>query len=144
MSESNRIREVVPAITPDYLKRRQEAGWRLHAVEWLREGAPEPGEPLHREELPYGVQIAGDCLHLEENPYEMRVLVTMTDLIVDDTPLSGVASALNGEGLRTRRRTPWAPGDVFNLLPRMIEAGPRLFTREEWVRRRGRLMQKLG
>jgi hypothetical protein len=32
---------------------------------------------------------------------------------------------------------------VFELLPRLIEAGPRIFTSEEWIERRKRLGQLL-
>jgi hypothetical protein len=52
-----------------------------------------------------------------------------------------VAEELNRQGHRTREGKAWTPAALFNLLPRMIEAGPRLFVSEEWTRRRRRLPQ---
>jgi hypothetical protein len=118
------------------------SGWRLVALEWERESEstePEPAESARVEEVPYGVQISGDGFHLIESPAEMRVLMTAVNLIVDDAPLSGVADELNRQGFRTRTGAKWTPTAVFNLLPRMIETGPRIFTNDEWVERRKRL-----
>jgi len=50
-----------------------------------------------------------------------------------------VADELNRRGLRQRDGQTWTPGALFNLLPRMIEVGPRLFVSEEWTQRRQRL-----
>jgi hypothetical protein len=47
---------------------------------------------------------------------------------------------LNQRGLQTRLKSTWTPGSVFDMLPRLIEVGPRVFSSEEWVMRRGRLM----
>jgi hypothetical protein len=53
--------------------------------------------------------------------------------------MSRVADELNRLGYRTRKAVKWTPAAVFDLLPRMIEAGPRIFTKEEWVSRKRRL-----
>jgi hypothetical protein len=85
--------------------------------------------------------VAADCSHLEEDRTEKRALLLIMDLIVQDRPLSQVASGLNQAGFRTRLGTPWSPVSVFNMLPRLIEVGPRIFSSEEWTARRERLMR---
>ena len=67
--------------------------------------------------------------------------MSAVNMIVDDLPMSGIAAELNRQGYRTRRDSPWTATAVFDLLPRMIEAGPRIFTREEWANRRRRLIR---
>jgi hypothetical protein len=64
------IREAVSVLpSPEHLKQRETAGWRLAAVEWEREVQAEPTPTseglVSGEEIPYGTRIAGDCLHLE-------------------------------------------------------------------------------
>ena len=140
---NERIREEmsVPP-SPDYWNRKSEAGWRLAAVEWIREvkGA-EPVPPDPAQEIPYGLKIADDCAHLEVHPTEREALMTMLELIVQDRTLSQVAAELNARGFRTRRGMEWGPASVFNLLPRMIEVGPNVFSQTEWATRRGRLLR---
>ncbi len=138
MARIERIRQSVRAL-PDAasLKAREEAGWRLSAIEWQRELEAEvPGARETLEEVSYGLRVANDCLHLEEDPAEMRTLMLMMDLIVQDNPLSRVATALNESGLATRQGRPWSPVSVFNMLPRLIEAGPKIFSTEEWEARK--------
>jgi hypothetical protein len=60
-------------------------------------------------------------------------------MVVDDQPLSRVAAELNKRNYRTRAGREWTPSDLFSLLPRMIQVGPKLFTSEEWTARRQRL-----
>ncbi|MGH9433632.1 MAG: recombinase family protein [Terriglobia bacterium] len=143
MAKVERIRELVNGWpSADHVKEREGAGWRLVALEWRRE--VEGGElpaPDFLEDVPYGVRVADDCLHLVEDPVEMRTLVLMMDLIVQDHSLSKVASALNDGGFRTRRGSLWSPVTVFNMLPRLIEAGPKVFSTEEWEERRKRLVR---
>ncbi len=135
---TERVREEVKGLVdPEYFQHRTEDGWRLVAVEWERETRAESaGTMLLVEEVPFGLQVAEDCLHLKENPDEMRVLLMMMELIVQDNPLSRIADELNRQGFRTRHGGKWSPVSVFNMLPRLIEAGPRMFTTEEWVARR--------
>jgi hypothetical protein len=51
-----------------------------------------------------------------------------------------VAEELNRRGFRTRAGGDWSPVAVFNLLPRLIEVGPRIFSSEEWIVRRPKLV----
>jgi hypothetical protein len=138
-----RIREVLRGpVTQDNLDRRADAGWRLVAVEWERpvDGADRPYGQLETE-VPYGLQVAADCLHLEENPIEKESIVLMLELIVQDYPFSKIAGELNDRGYRTRSGAKWDPVSVFDMLPRMIEVGPRVFTSDQWAERRQQLFK---
>lgn len=146
MAKVERIREVLTqSLDPEHLKQRAEAGWKLIALEWQREteGEASGPEPL-AEEVPFGLRVAADCSRLEENPTEKQALVLMMELIVDDKPLSKVAEELNQQGFRTRQGTLWGPASVFNMLPRLIDIGPRIFSSEEWIDRRRRLLRMSG
>ncbi|MGH9377653.1 MAG: recombinase family protein [Terriglobia bacterium] len=141
MAKVERIRELVKRpLEPAHLKQKEDAGWILVALEWQRPLAGE--KPLAEEsleEVSYGLRVAGDCLHLEEEPVEMHALMLMMELIVQDYPLSKVASTLNQQGFRTRMGAPWSPVTVFNMLPRLIDVGPKMFSTGEWEERRRRL-----
>ena len=143
MVKVERIRELIGAsVGPEYFKEKAEAGWKLVAVEWQREiegGLEAPHAFV--EDVPFGLRVAADCQHLEEDPTERDILVLMMDLIVQDQPLSRVADGLNRAGLRTRQGSAWSPVSVFNMLPRLIEAGPHIFSSEEWTARREHLMR---
>jgi hypothetical protein len=143
MPRVQRIREIViDSLTAEYLKQKADEGWRLVALEWQREIEGEAEQPPELvEDVPYGLRVADDCSHLEEDGTEKQALLLMMDLVVQDQPLSRVASGLNQAGFRTRQGTPWSPASVFNMLPRLIEVGPRIFSSEEWMARRDRLMR---
>ncbi|HMD96187.1 MAG TPA: recombinase family protein [Terriglobia bacterium] len=143
MAKVERIRELMrDVVGPDYFREKTEAGWKLVAVEWQREIESGPEEPrAFIEDVPFGLRVSADCQHLEENPSEKETLVTMMDLIVQDNPLSKVAEEMNQRGFRTRQGGRWAPVTVFNMLPRLIEVGPRIFSSEEWSERRHRLLK---
>jgi len=143
MAKTERVREVLTEpLDPEYLKRRTEAGWRLVAVEWQRQLDDEAQRASTlTEDVPFGLRVAADCSHLEEDPTERQVLMLMMDLIVQDHPLSKVAEELNQQGFQTRQRSKWNPVAVFNMLPRLIEVGPRIFSSEEWVARKQRLVK---
>ena len=101
---------------------------------------PEGADPdQYAEEIPYGLQVSTDCTGLVENAAEREVITLAVDMIVQDCPLSKVASELNSRGWRTRSGNPWTPTDLFSLLPRMIQVGPKLFTSEQWTTRRQKL-----
>jgi hypothetical protein len=124
--------EVLPS--SDEIRRRAVDGWKLVALVWQREiGAS--GQPQLAEEIPYGLMISSDCHHLIENPAEKQVLMLAMDLIVQDQKISQVTDALNARGFRTRDGRKWAAPDVFNLLPRLIDAGPKIFISNEWIKR---------
>lgn len=138
MPTRERVREPIQEIpSPEYLSQKQSAGWRLVALEWERGAAPE-GAPWV-EEIPYGLQVSADCSRLVQNPAEIEVVVVALDMIVEDCPLSRVSTELNRRGMRTRQGGEWTPAALFNLLPRMIQLGPRLFASEQWTTRRQRL-----
>jgi len=137
MSKLQRVREVPSApLTPDYVSQKAKEGWKLTAVEWEREVEEPAGQPGSlSEEVPYGLRVSADCSHLEENAPEKQALVLMMDLIVQDAPLSLVAEELNRKGFRTRAGANWTPGSVFDMLPRLIQVGPRIFSSTEWTAR---------
>jgi hypothetical protein len=143
MARIERIREVVTGpVDMDQWKQKTDAGWQLVALEWRREIKGEETEhTIIMEEVPYGLRVASDCTRLEEDPDERNVLMQMMELIVQDLSVSEVASELNRKGLRTRRGSPWSPVHVFNMLPRLIEVGPKMFSTDEWEQRRERLFR---
>jgi hypothetical protein len=143
MARLERVRETLVApLTPAYVEHKRNAGWKLVAVEWEREvdESTSPAGDLS-EEVPFGLQVADDCKRLQENITEKQVLILIMELIVQDKKLSQVADELNKRGHRTRQGVAWSPASVFNLLPRLIEAGPRIFTSEEWISRRQHLFK---
>ena len=137
------IREVLSGPPdPEYLKQRTEAGWKLVAVEWQRQAEGEGPESLvTTEDVPYGSRVANDCLHLEENPDEVRALTLMLELIVQDRPLARMAEELNRQGHRTRDGSRWTKVAIFNMLPRLIEVGPRILSSQAWGERRKQLFR---
>ncbi len=142
MAKVERVREVLSEpLSPEYLQKKAEEGWKPVAVEWQRELAPgeEPAGTLV-EDVPYGLRIAPDGRRLEENPAEKQALLVMMEQIVLDNPLAIIADELNRRGFRTRRGTDWSAVAVFNMLPRLIDAGPQLLSGEEWVQRRRQLV----
>jgi|SRR6266853_1518645 len=143
MAKVERIREVVTgSVDMDYVRQKTDAGWKLVALEWRREIAgDESREAVLMEEIPYGLRVAADCSRLEEDPQERSVLVQMMELIVQDYSITLVASELNKRGLRTRSGGFWTPVSVFNMLPRLIEVGPNIFSSDDWEARRDRLLK---
>jgi Recombinase len=143
MARYERIREVVTGVVdPEQWKLKTDAGWKLIALEWRREiEGEESDQSIIMEEVPYGLRVASDCTRLEEDPDERSVLVQMMELIVQDNSVSQVATELTRRGLRTRTGKPWNPVHVFNMLPRLIEVGPKIFSADEWEERRERLFK---
>jgi hypothetical protein len=143
MTRYERIREVVTGpVDPEQWKQKTDSGWKLVALEWRREIEGEESEPsIIMEEVPYGLRVASDCTRLEEDPDERTVLVQMMELIVQDNSVSQVAAELTRRGLQTRDGKPWNPVAVFNMLPRLIEVGPKIFSADGWEERRERLFK---
>jgi len=130
-----RIRDVISGpFSPEIMRQRTAAGWQLVSIEWRRElpesEALSPG--AFSEDIPYGLRISEDCQRLEIDPIENRTLLLMMELLVQDFPYSAVVSDLNEKGLRMRDGRPWNRVAVFNMTPRLIEVGPRLFSTAEW------------
>ena len=140
MAKIERIRQDVAAsFGTEDLAQKAEQGWKLVAVEWERE-IPEAQAGRAGEDVPFGLQVvANDPPHLEENPTEREVLFLMMELTIQDGPYSVIAEELNRRGYRTRRGMTWTPISVFQMLPRLIEVGPRIFATEEWQQRRARI-----
>jgi hypothetical protein len=137
MPNIERIREALQsAPSEEYFTKRAFAGWRPVAMIWEREiGGAGPESPWS-EEPPFGLPISADNLRLEENPGEKQALLKIVDGIVEDKRISQIARELNAEWLRTRQGRAWTAKDVFELLPRLVEAGPRVFPTKEWAARR--------
>jgi len=110
-------------------------------MEWRRELPGDDKEAVLVEEIPYGLRVAPDCSRLEEDPDERGVLMQMMEMIVQDYSITLVASELSKRGLRTRSGGLWTPVSVFNMLPRLIEVGPNIFSSDEWETRRERLLK---
>jgi hypothetical protein len=153
---TRRIREVVAGqLTLDYFMQRAAAGWTLAAVEWVRtsqeteneyrdnEGMAVSDAParFQGEDVPYGFRIGENGLNLEDSPLEMAVLLLILEDIVKERRLADIALDLNAGGYITRRGGSWTPVEVFNLLPRVIDMGPRLLKTTEWHARRTHLTQ---
>jgi hypothetical protein len=146
MAHFERIRDVVSGpFSPAIMQQRMAAGWQLVSIEWRRElpDSEAPTEGAFNEDIPYGLRISDDCQRLVIDPRENQVLLHMMDLVVEDFSFSSIASDLNEKGFRTRDRRRWSQISVFNMLPRLIEIGPRLFSKEDWKTRRQRLSKMM-
>ncbi len=144
MSQVERIRETLNGtLTDEQIREKAKGGWKPVAVVWERELDAELPVYMREVDVPYGCRVAPDAIHLEVNEQENAVLMLMMELIVQDQRLSHIAARLNERGYRTRSGFVWNPASVFELLPRLIEAGPRIFTSEEWIERRKMLGQLL-
>ncbi len=140
---TERTRDLVTGqLTLEYFIRKAAEGWSLSAVEWVREVADTTTQrdrvSITSEELPYGMRLSDDGLRLEPNPLERTVLLLILDKIVQDKRITQIAAELNENGLRTRQATPWTPTAVFDLLPRLIEAGPAILKSNDWQQLRGK------
>ena len=139
MANVERKREVVAGqFGEEEFRRRLAEGWRPVAIEWERQLASE-APVTAAPEVPYGLRVSGDCAHLEEDPAEREVLFQIMELTIQDGPYSGIATELNRRGFRRRDGSMWTPISVFQMLPRLIEAGPVILTSEEWRVRRQKL-----
>jgi hypothetical protein len=138
MANVERVREFLS--TPpesEYFRQKVKSGWRLVSIDWERDApSAQPAKPAAPEEVPFGLKIADDCQHLTEQPPEKQALIRMMEMVVQDQPLSHVAAELNRSGYRMRSGAPWTPSALFDLLPRLIEAGPKILTDEEYVSRK--------
>ena len=142
MAKVERIRQVLSSpFGADDLKTQTEQGWRIVAIEWERELPEIAAEPVPAgtEEPPFGLRVSDDTNQLEVNPTEREALFTMMELTVQEGPYSRIAEELNRRGFRTRQGRRWSPISVFQMLPRLIEVGPRIFSTDEWQERRRKL-----
>jgi hypothetical protein len=150
MARVERVRQVLSnPFGPEDLRQQTNEGWRVVAIEWERELPVEQAEPVpvaagKAEEPPFGLQVAKEAGSLEENPTEREALFTMMELTVQEGPYSRIAEELNRRGFRTRHGRPWSPISVFQMLPRLIEVGPRIFATEEWQARKEKIRATSG
>jgi hypothetical protein len=145
MAYIERIRDVVSdTFSPEVIQQRTAAGWQMVSIEWRRElpDSEAPAEGVVHEDIPYGLRISDDCKRLEVDPGENKVLLLMMDLLAQDFSYSAIVSDLNEKGFRTRDGRPWSRIAVFNMMPRLIEVGPRIFSSEEWEQRRLRFARR--
>jgi hypothetical protein len=141
--QTERIRQTLSGpIRLEDVEKFQSQGWKPKAIEWERELSATPQAPPQVEDPPFGLRVADDCSTLEEDPSEKEVLLTMMELIIQDGPYSFIAQQLNSKGYVTRQGTKWNPVAVFEMLPRLIEAGPKILSTEEWQRRRQQSQQQ--
>ena len=135
MAHFERIRDVVGSpFSAQIIQQRTAAGWQMVSIEWRRElpDSETPSDGAFSEDVPYGLRIAEDGQRLEVHPRENQVLMLMMELLGQDFSYSSIVSDLNETGFRTRDGKPWTRVAVFNMMPRLIEVGPRLFASEEW------------
>ncbi len=139
MAYFERVRDVVSVpFSPDIIQQRTAAGWQMVSIEWRRElpDAEAPTEGIFNEDIPYGLRVSEDCRRLEVHPQEHQALMLMMELLVQDFSCSAIVSDLNEKGFRMRDGRPWSRVAVFNMIPRLIDVGPRFFKSEEWEKRR--------
>jgi hypothetical protein len=140
MRRTERIRQSASGqLTWDEIQKLQNEGWRLIALDWERDvpaGESRAGGEHDQEDPPFGLRIAPDCSTLVEDRSEHEALLAMMELIIQDGPYSSIAEELNRRGYRTREGSKWTPVSVFEMLPRLIDAGPRILSSEDWHRRK--------
>lgn len=137
-NRTQRERQVVNApVEAQELQRRAKEGWRVVAVEWERD-LPQT-QPDLSDQVPFGLQLSPETAILELNPNEWQALILMMDMTVQEGPYWTIAEELNRRGFRTREGQPWTPISVFQMLPRLIEIGPKIFATDEWRKRREHL-----
>ena len=138
MPRTERIRQSTAGqLTWDQIKNFQNQGWRLIALEWERQVPEgETSDASDHEAPPFGLRVSADCSSLVEDLSENETLLAMMELIIQDGPYSSVAEELNRRGYRTREGSKWSPVSVFEMLPRLIDAGPRILASKNWQQRK--------
>jgi hypothetical protein len=143
MAYFERIKDVVSSpFSPDVIRQRTAAGWQMVSIEWRRElpDGEAPSDAAFNEDIPYGLRISDDCKRLEPDPLEHKVLMEIMELLAQDFSYSVIVSTLNEKGFRQRDSRPWSRIAVFNMIPRLIEVGPKFFASDEWEQRRKRFV----
>lgn len=138
MHRTERIRQSASGqLTGDEIKSLQDQGWSLIALEWERQvPEAETSNTSDHEAPPFGLRVSPDCSSLVEDLGENETLIAMMELIIQDGPYSSIAEELNRRGYRTREGSKWSPVSVFEMLPRLIDAGPRILASKNWQQRK--------
>ena len=146
MAKTERIRQEAPAsFGPEEIARQAEQGWKLVAVEWERELPESKAQRQRRRQFHSACRSCRDGGRLEPNSTEQEILFLIMELTDSGWPLlRAIAEELNHRGYRTRQGMKWTPISVFQMLPRLIEVGPRIFATQEWQQRRARLAKTAG
>ncbi len=138
MAYFERMRDVISEpFSSEVIRQRTGAGWQMVAIEWRRElpDAEAPSKNEFDEDVPYGLRVSDDCKRLESDPSEREALMLMMDLVTQDYSYADIVAALNEKGFRMRNGHPWNRVAVFQMIPRLIEVGPRFFSSGEWAER---------
>ena len=138
MAYFERMRDIVSEpFSTDIVRQRTAAGWQMVAIEWRRElpDAESPSRGSFDEDVPYGLRVSDDCRRLESDPTERQVLMLMMDMVTQDCSYAEIVAKLNEKGFRMRNGQPWNRVAVFQMVPRLIEVGPRFFSSDEWAER---------
>jgi len=140
MHRTERIRQSASGqLSWDEIQKLQNEGWRLIALEWERpvpEGETTAGNGRDHEAPPFGLRVSTDCSSLVEDLSESETLLAMMKLIIQDGPYSSIAEELNRRGYCTREGSKWSSVSVFEMLPRLIDAGPRILASKNWQQRK--------
>ena len=147
MAYYERMRDVIPEpFSSEIIQQRYSAGWQMVSIEWRRElpDSESPREGGFSEDIPYGLCVSDNCRRLEIEPAEHQVLILMMELLVQDFSYSSIVSDLNEKGFRQRDGRPWSRVAVFNMMPRLIEVGPRMFSSDEWEKRRKDIVRRIA
>jgi len=143
MKMTDRIRQAVSGpLDLDRIRSYEKEGWKLAALEWERQVDATETVVDIQEEPPYGTRVGANVVTLETDPNETDVLFAMMELIVEDGPYSRIAEELNRRGYRTRHGARWSPVSVFEMLPRLIDAGPKIFSTDRWHSRRSQEVRR--
>ena len=132
MSNIERKHEVLKGpLDDELLAARAGEGWRPVGVVWERT-TEIPVEPGDERSVPYGLRVAQDCRTLEPAGDEIRAMIHMLKMIVEEDSFAAIAASLNEAGLRTRGGEEWNQTMVFQMLPRLIEVAPNIYSSEAW------------
>lgn len=138
MAYFERMRDTVSEpFSSEVIRQRAAAGWQMVAIEWRRElpDAEAPVKADFDEDVPYGLRVSDDCSRLESDPAERQALMLMMDLVTQDYSYADIVARLNERGYRMRNGQLWNRIAVFQMIPRLIEVGPRFFLSGEWADR---------
>ena len=145
MTSQERWREPITEVpSAEAAKSRMADGWKPVAIEWERTVHEAREASAGTRPIPYGLRISPDCRHLEVDPTEKKVVEIIVAMIAGDHPLSKIAEELNGRGYTMREGTPWNQVSIFRLLPRVIEVGPEILSRDEWSASKKNVLAAVG